>query len=128
MIQDRLQLNHEASQRGAESIEAASHSGDGTVVVYCLPEKESSNPLWRTRRIDDQEWVELHFRSQVSCAFCGTVFSAPQADQLNFNSPVGACSSCGGSGSVSGLMLRKLVPDDRKTLPEDAIAVLADPR
>ncbi|MFO0428249.1 MAG: excinuclease ABC subunit UvrA [Planctomyces sp.] len=128
LIQDRLQLNHEASQRGTESIEAASHSGDGTVVVYCLPEKESSNPLWRTRRIDDQEWVELHFRSQVSCAFCGTVFSTPKADQLNFNSPVGACSSCGGSGSVSGLMLRKLVPDDRKTLPEDAIAVLADPR
>ncbi len=55
------------------------------------------------------------------CPVCGTAFHAPGAEELAFNSQ-GACRTCGGTGEVRTVDRSTLVPDDRLTIEEGAVA------
>ena len=50
------------------------------------------------------------------------VFPEPTPDMFNFNSPVGACSTCEGYGHVLGIDPDKVIPDPTKSLYDGAVA------
>jgi len=52
----------------------------------------------------------------------GILFPEPTPDMFNFNSPVGACSTCEGYGHVLGIDPDKVVPDPTKSLYDGALA------
>ena len=52
----------------------------------------------------------------------GILFPEPSPDMFNFNSPVGACSTCEGYGHVLGIDPDKVIPDPTKSLYDGAVA------
>lgn len=58
---------------------------------------------------------------ELVCQECGIHFYAPSAEELAFNSQ-GACSKCGGTGSVHTVDINTLVPDDSLSIDEGAVA------
>ena len=58
---------------------------------------------------------------ELVCPECGARFYAPSAEELAFNSQ-GACEVCGGTGTVRTVNLDALVPDDRLTIDQGAVA------
>lgn len=52
----------------------------------------------------------------------GIQFSRPQDYMFSFNSPLGACTKCGGLGKVIGISEDLVVPDKTKSLYDGAIA------
>ena len=57
----------------------------------------------------------------LTCPICGESFFAPGAEELAFNSQ-GACGRCGGTGMVRTVDMDTLVPDERLTIDEGAVA------
>ncbi|WP_461878515.1 excinuclease ABC subunit UvrA [Fusicatenibacter sp.] len=58
---------------------------------------------------------------ELVCPECGEHFYAPSAEELAFNSQ-GACTRCGGTGTVRTVDLASLVPDESLTIDEGAVA------
>ena len=56
----------------------------------------------------------------IICANCGKEFHAPGAESLAFNS-AGACPACAGTGIVREVNRAALVPDESKSIDEDAV-------
>lgn len=52
----------------------------------------------------------------------GILFPEPSPDMFNFNSPVGACSTCEGYGHVLGIDPGKVIPDPTRSLYDGAVA------
>ena len=57
----------------------------------------------------------------LTCPICGETFFAPGAEELAFNSQ-GACGRCGGTGMVRTVDMDTLVPDERLSIDEGAVA------
>ena len=58
---------------------------------------------------------------ELACPECDARFYAPSAEELAFNSQ-GACSNCGGTGSVRTVDMASLVPDESLSIDEGAVA------
>ena len=58
---------------------------------------------------------------ELVCPECGAAFFAPSAEELAFNSQ-GACSRCGGTGTVRTVDRATLVPDESLSIDEGAVA------
>lgn len=65
--------------------------------------------------------LDVAAEKKLLCPECNTYFFAPSAEQLAFNSE-GACSKCGGTGSVRTVDISTLVPDESLTIDEGAVA------
>ncbi|MEX3106258.1 excinuclease ABC subunit UvrA [Streptomyces sp. ST1015] len=57
-----------------------------------------------------------------TCPECGAYFQMPASESFSFNSPLGACPTCSGLGTVDDIDDDTLVPDDSLTLDEGAVA------
>ena len=108
VVVDRLVRGSEAESRRLDSIETAFARGFG-----------------RCRIITDAEVATFH-RGWV-CARCGAEATPPEPRLFRYNSPLGACPTCAGMGSVMELDLAKIVPDPRKTIRDGAIAPWTTP-
>ena len=58
---------------------------------------------------------------ELVCPECGAAFFAPSAQELAFNSQ-GACSRCGGTGTVRTVDRATLVPDESLSIDQGAVA------
>jgi excinuclease ABC subunit A len=65
------------------------------------------------------------FSRRLACGVCGISIPEMSPRAFSFNSPHGACPACQGLGSVYDFDPRRLVPDDRKSLTDGAIALWA---
>lgn len=57
----------------------------------------------------------------ITCSNCAREFSAPDAEELAFNSD-GACTECAGTGITRQVHEASLVPDPTKTIDDGAVA------
>ena len=105
VVVDRLTKGSETSSRRIDSIETAFSKG-----------------LGRCRIIVESDGRSLDFLQGRRCTTCGTDYPEPDPRLFRYNSPLGACPTCEGYGSVVDLDLAKIVPDPSKTLREGAIA------
>ena len=64
---------------------------------------------------------EVALMQEIICPECGEHFYGPGAEELAFNSQ-GACTCCGGTGTVRTVDRSTLIPDETLTIDEGAVA------
>ena len=103
VVVDRLVVRAGIEQRLADSFETALKVGKGLVVVapQGLPEETLSE--------------------NYACADCGTSLAEITPRLFSFNSPFGACSSCGGLGTLMAIDEDLVVGDPDLSILEGAI-------
>ncbi|HEV3004991.1 MAG TPA: excinuclease ABC subunit UvrA, partial [Pirellulales bacterium] len=148
VVVDRLAAGGASDERVRDSLETAFHKGDGRCSVfveagkgdgYVLPERPegcfaqnvpvpfSRAELVTATVIDGRPWRRLAFSTRLACDNCGREYPTPEPRIYSFNSPLGACPNCEGFGNVVEIDLALVVPDERKTLREGAIAPWTTP-
>jgi excinuclease ABC subunit A len=86
LVVDRLVLREGVQKRLADSLEVASRFGQQIIKVEILPDTEPE-----TR-------PEITFSRRFACVECGGSLAEITPQLFSFNSPQGACPSCGGLG------------------------------
>ena len=110
LIVDRLTVDEKYRQRLSESVETALSYGDGLVLV-----------------VDYDTGDERLFSEKMSCPRCGTSLEELTPRMFSFNSPYGACPTCGGLGYQMKIDPELVVADPNLSLKDGAIAPWRDP-
>jgi excinuclease ABC subunit A len=106
VVIDRLTVNPEQRTRLADSVETALAIGDGLMVVMAST---------------DAGWEDHLFSEHYACIHCGLSIGDLAPRMFSFNSPYGACDTCGGLGTRMELDEQLIVPDATKSLADGAI-------
>ena len=103
LLIDRIVVDHEqaTSNRFADSVQTAFFEGKGE----CRIHTEQNVQIFSKRFEAD-----------------GIQFIEPSEHLFDFNNPIGACPTCNGIGSVSGIDPDLVIPDKSKSIYEEAIA------
>jgi excinuclease ABC subunit A len=89
-VVDRIVIREEVDTRLSESVRLAIKHGDGIVIVLSQLPDDKSSDVWRERR----------FNTRYACPRCQTNIAEIQPRTFSFNSPYGACGTCGGLGAI----------------------------
>jgi excinuclease ABC subunit A len=105
-VVDRLRVRPDAGQRLAESFETALHLGHGVarVVFHDEPDREP-----------------LVFSNRYACTICGYSLAELEPRLFSFNSPNGACGTCGGLGVEEYFDPRRVVVNPGLSLAGGAV-------
>ncbi|MCH8990924.1 MAG: excinuclease ABC subunit UvrA [Acidobacteria bacterium] len=72
--------------------------------------------------------LKVHrFSERFECRPCGIAYEVPEPRLFSFNSPFGACPTCHGFGNVIELDLNLAVPDQSKSIQQNAIEPFSKP-
>ncbi len=109
IIVDRLVMKPDIRPRLADSVENALRLADGHLIISTVP---------RTG-----EPQEMEFSQSYACEKHNISFGELEPRMFSFNNPAGACPHCAGIGDMRRIAVDRLIPDDRLSLREGAIAV-----
>lgn len=101
LVIDRLNMTKDRKERFAKSLQTALKMGNGLVF---LAEQGAKKVLPYSKHLMDAE--------------TGLSYEEPSPNAFSFNSPYGACSNCKGLGEVMKVDLKKVIPDDSKSINE----------
>ncbi len=107
LVIDRLSVAHTQIFRSrlADSLETAFFEGNGSCMIDVLNDDE-------THRHTFSKEFEID----------GMKFEMPSEAMFNFNSPAGACPTCGGFGKTIGIDEHLVVPDKTLSVYQNAVA------
>jgi len=105
-VVDRLGVNENIRSRLQDSIEVALALGGGLAIVA---------------EEQDGKLVDHFFSELYACPDCGVNLEELTPRMFSFNSPYGACRSCGGLGTRMEIDPELLVPDDSVALDDGAV-------
>jgi excinuclease ABC subunit A len=88
LVVDRVAIRDGAQRRLADSLEMASRYGDGVIKV-------------EVARAESGEALQMAFSQKAVCVHCGISLPEIEPRLFSFNSPYGACPTCGGLGVSS---------------------------
>jgi excinuclease ABC subunit A len=111
-VVDRLVISSSIRSRLTDSVETALKLGEGLMILS----HETGDPADRTGVWEDTLYSELY-----ACPVCHVSFDELAPRMFSFNSPYGACDSCGGLGTRQELDPELIVPDRSRSLKEGAI-------
>jgi excinuclease ABC subunit A len=115
VIVDRLIVESDLLGRVTDSVETAYLEGGGSAFAMEVGGDGSAAPI-------------VHrFSERFECRPCGITYEEPQPRLFSFNSPFGACPTCHGFGNVIELDLNLAVPDQGKSIQQDAIEPFSKP-
>jgi excinuclease ABC subunit A len=103
IVVDRLIVKSGIERRLAESIEIALNLADDIVVINTL------------------DGGDRLFSRKLACIDCGISMPEMTPRAFSFNSPHGACTECQGLGAMYDFDPNRIVPDQTKSLAENAI-------
>ena len=95
--------------RLTDSVELGLKTGKGLIYAESLPASQSPRPSHPSQP------SQLVFSEKNACPDCGLSFDELKPRSFSFNSPFGACPTCGGLGSIFFFDEELVVPD--KSLP-----------
>jgi len=107
VVIDRLVVGENDRDRLKKSLETAMNQGKGISMIL---EKDGNEPRY--------------FSSQLMCPTSGISYHEPAPHNFSFNSPHGACPLCNGLGTVNDVDIRKIIPDDSKSIRRGALVPL----
>ena len=114
VVVDRLVAKPDIRRRVADSIETALELAEGVAAIAVATH-------------DDTEEIQ-NFSQALACTYCGLSFDELAPRNFSFNSPYGACNTCGGLGTRLEVDPELLVPDTDLCVADGAIAVWASGR
>ena len=106
IVVDRLIVRPDLGQRLTDSIETASSLTGGLVTVNLVREEQ-----------------DLSFSQNYACEDCGISIEELAPRMFSFNNPFGACPTCTGLGMQLKADPVLMVPDDKLSILDGAIAV-----
>lgn len=104
VVIDRLSAREKDRDRLKKSLSAAMKQGKGVTMIL---EKDGLEPRF--------------FSSQLMCPTSGISYNEPAPHSFSFNSPQGACPHCNGLGTINDVDVRKIIPDDTKSIRKGAL-------
>ncbi len=107
IVIDRLMVteDQENSKRLMETINTAMYHGEDVLMVI------------------EQESQEARFFSRsLMCPSSGISYPNPEPNNFSFNSPKGACPKCNGIGNLYEVNVKKIIPDDSKSIKNGGLA------
>ena len=104
VVIDRLVARDGDRDRLKRSVAASMKQGKGVSMIL---EKEGREPRY--------------FSSQLMCPTSGISYNEPAPHSFSFNSPQGACPHCNGLGTINDVDIRKIIPDDTKSIRKGAL-------
>ncbi len=104
VVIDRLQVNKGEEKRLKESMAIAMREGKGVTMIL---EKDGADPRYFSRKL--------------MCPSTGISYNEPAPHSFSFNSPHGACPRCNGLGYIRDIDVKKIIPDDKKSIREGAL-------
>jgi excinuclease ABC subunit A len=110
VLVDRLVVRPGIEARLADSLGIAFQHGDDVVNVEILGEREG------------EATNEVLFSQKFACSVCGISYAELTPRMFSFNSPYGACPTCSGLGTTNYFDPALIVPDERLSLNDGAIA------
>jgi len=106
VVVDKLIVGDD-TKRLRESIALAMQQGKGIMMVW-----------------DSEKDASRFYSRQLMCPTSGISYNEPAPHSFSFNSPQGACVRCNGLGQVSEVDLKKIIPDDSKSIKSGGIEPL----
>ncbi|HEY2412152.1 MAG TPA: excinuclease ABC subunit UvrA [Pirellulaceae bacterium] len=129
VVVDRLIIGQQDLIRLRDSIETAFRHGEGRAIAFADVSVAAGAPGSAVQTsIDGKNWPRLEFSTRLECPNCHRLFADPDPRRFSFNSPLGACPTCEGFGTISDIDLKKIVPDTTKTIRSGAIAPWNTPK
>ncbi len=101
-VVDRLTVKKRSTRRLADSIETALRTSGGIVLI----------------NIDNKDML---FSEQSACLHCNISYDELSPRMFSFNSPFGACQTCGGLGQKMEIDPGLVIPDRSKSINQGAI-------
>ena len=111
VLADRFRASSVEPERATEALSTALDKGRGVCEIWLLPRDEE--PVRFTA-----------YGADLYCGDCDRHYEETSPAHLSFNSPVGACPNCNGYGRSSEYDWKRLLPDDRLSIAQGAVAVL----
>jgi excinuclease ABC subunit A len=107
IVIDRLKIDKSSSAttRLRESINTAMYHGENVLMVI----EESSNEV-------------RFFSRNLMCPSTGISYPNPEPNNFSFNSPKGACTDCGGIGTLYKVNKNKIIPDTSLSIKNGGLA------
>lgn len=117
VVVDRLVARPAMSARIAESIDLALSTGKGKcIVAVAAPRGEEAPP-------------EQLYSTERACAACNIAYDELTHQSFSFNTPLGMCPDCSGSGQTMQVEVGSLIIDPKKSLTGGVIeAIGPDPK
>jgi len=112
IVVDRAVVKESERSRIAESVQTALKMSEGVVMVEVVTRDGEDVP----------EEPILTFSEAFACPFDGLSFEELEPRTFSFNSPYGACPECSGLGSHQEFDPQLVVPDERVSIEDGAIA------
>jgi len=115
VVVDRFVITENSRTRIAQSVETALSMADGNVILH-IPgsgKKEGTDLLFSKKLFDPES---------------GLAYEDPAPNLFSFNSPYGACKTCGGLGYSYDVDPNLVIPNLALSIDEGAIRYLGKPR
>jgi len=109
LVIDRLVVKNKAKRRLADSIETALREGDGVIII------------------DRGQAGEQVYSEHCACIECGISYEELSPRMFSFNSPYGACPTCGGLGTRLEIDPQLLIVNSELSILEGAIGPWGEP-
>ncbi len=109
VVVDRLVMRSDLRPRLSDSVENALRLADGHLIISTVP--RNGDPR------------ELEFSQSYACEEHNVSFGELEPRMFSFNNPAGACPHCSGLGEMRRIAVDRLIPDERLSLRQGAIAV-----
>ncbi len=130
IVVDRAVVREDATQRIADSVQTALKMGEGIVMVEVVGRQQEADG--RKQQTDGTGKLLpptlppadslLTFSEHFACAHCDISFEEIEPRTFSFSSPYGACPECSGLGTHQEFDPQLVMPDERLSLEEGAIA------
>lgn len=115
VVVDRLAVRSDLGTRLADSIETALQLSDGLLIVEIVQGVEGvTNPY--------KDGEQFTLSAKFACPESGFTLEEIEPRLFSFNSPFGACPVCDGLGSQMVFDLGAVIPDERVSIYQGAIA------
>ena len=123
VVVDRFSTRSIDEARLLDSLETSFEKGSGRCAL--LVERGSAiDDLKESERstVSGESWRLVRFSASWNCERCDLEYPPPEVRLFSFDSPLGACSECEGTGSILAINPELVFPDRRKTIRDGAIA------
>ena len=109
VVVDRLVMREDLRSRLSDSVENALRLAEGHLIITTVPR--------------EGEPKEMEFSQSYACEEHNISFGELEPRMFSFNNPAGACPHCSGLGEMRRIAVDRLIPDERLSLRQGAIAV-----
>lgn len=107
VVVDKLAVKSSDEERLRNSVRVAMQQGDGLIMI-----------------LDNDSGKTKYYSKRMMCPVTGIAYKDPAPNIFSFNSPEGACPHCKGLGMINEIDMKKVIPDDSKSIYEGGIAPL----